>query len=472
MNDANNVGSGGSGGEQPEASGLDARLAAADPARGADDGDLASIRARVLATDDTAPVVPLRRRTVLIAVASVAAGVLLLAGAVLGGVAVGRSTAPVAEVATPVVPDETLAVVGASPPLASSGSGAAPAPGVASVPAGAATSETAADKAMIYPGWGVTLLPAPDLPNTSGTAPGYRLVGDGVDREALASLVAATFGVDGSPTEQEYGGWSVGRDDGPTVWVGDDAMVSWSYWNPEISTWDCAVIEPMPVDDAGTTEPAAPEECLPTTPPPSTRDAVRQAKAYLASLGVSDDPAFATGIEWESGTDDWSTYVTAWQLVDGQRTQLSWSFSFTGEGLSSSNGFAAGLEQIPAYPIVGARTAVLRSADPKYAALGPTFLDGNMVYPMAEARDVTGAEDSGAATSSAPPAGDPAKVQVSWDPALATGAELTLVQYWQPDGTLLILPAYAISTADDRGTWGLIAVADSALDFITPTPAG
>jgi hypothetical protein len=60
-------------------------------------------------------------------------------------------------------------------------------------------------------------------------------------------------------------------------------------------------------------------------------------------------------------------------------------------------------------------------------------------------------------------------VQVYWDPMLATGAELSLAQYWQPDGTLLILPSYRVTTADDRGTWAIIAVAPTAVEFVAPT---
>jgi hypothetical protein len=169
-------------------------------------------------------------------------------------------------------------------------------------------------------------------------------------------------------------------------------------------------------------------------------------------------------VEWESGSDEYTTWVTAWQRVEGQRTQLAWSFTFTGEDIAWANGFAAGLERIPAYPVVGAHTAVVRSADPRFASFGPTPLDGSIVTPMAAA-------DTSVSSDSAPraPRGNPRLVQVWWDPAVATGAELSLAQYWQPDGTLLILPAYRITTADDRGTWAVIAVSQSAVDFVKPT---
>ena len=160
--------------------------------------------------------------------------------------------------------------------------------------------------------------------------------------------------------------------------------------------------------------------------------------------------------------------MTAWQRVDGQRTQLSWSFTFAGETVAWANGFAAGLEQVPSYPIVGARTAVTRTSDPRFTAFGPTPLDYGIAVPMAEARDDATASSDVSASPSVPQ-GDPRRVQVWWDPMTATGAELSLAQYWQPDGTLLILPAYRVTTADDRGTWAIIAVAQTAVEFVAPT---
>jgi hypothetical protein len=249
--------------------------------------------------------------------------------------------------------------------------------------------------------------------------------------------------------------------------------VSWSFSDPTINPWDCGVVplpEPAPADGstAGSpgADPAAPEACPPAVDPISERDAVRQARKILSNLGVSDQPVDGIDVEWESGSDEYTTWVTAWQRVDGQRTQLSWSFTFAGETVAWANGFAAGLEQVPSYPIVGARTAVTRSTDPRFSAFGPTPLDYGGVVPMAEARDdVTASPDE----STSVPQGDPRRVQVYWDPMLATGAELSLAQYWQPDGTLLILPAYRVTTADDRGTWAIIAVSQTAVEFVAPT---
>lgn len=456
------------------------RLQGADPAEGAPAPDLDAIRA---SATERSTVVPMRGRRTALAVGAVAAGVVLLAGTALAGVAVGRVTAPEPTlVAAPVV-EESLPVVGAaSPPIpvvAGQQPGAQAAPLGAPETMSAAGGGAAADKAMsIYPGYGATLIPSPDLPDVPGTAPGYRLDAQGIDLEALATQLGIAFGIPGDPTKQDYG-WMVGSPDGtgPSIWVGEDATVSWSFNDPTVNPWACSGgggVEPAPAPatEEGTaasssgSEPAAPESCTSSQAPISERDAVRAARKVLTTLGVTEGAVDGIDVEWESGSDEYTTWATAWQRVDGQRTQLSWSFTFAGESIVWANGFAAGLEQVPSYPIVGAYTAVQRSSDPRYAAFGPTPLDFGIAVPMAQARD-----DATVSSDAAPavPQGDPSRVQVWWDPATAIGAELSLAQYWQPDGTLLILPAYRVATADDRGTWAIIAVAETAVEFVAPT---
>lgn len=454
-------------------------LRRADPAEGAPAPDLDAIRARAV---DQSTVVPMRSRRTAITVGAVAAGLALLAGTALAGVAVGRVTAPDGDIVAAPAAEESLPVVGAaSPPIpvVAGQSGGAKAPMGAPEAMSAAASPAVADKAMIYPGYGATMLPGPDLTDEPGTAPGYRLAAEGIDLEALARQLGAAFGIAGEPTKQDYG-WTVGSIEGtgPSIWIGDDAMVSWSYSDPTINPWECsggAVIEPAPADGSdpavsgpGVAEPGAPESCVPGKAPIDERDAVREARKILSTLGVSDQPVDGIDVEWESGSDDYTTWATAWQRVDGQRTQLSWSFTFAGDTVAWANGFAAGLEQVPSYPIVGARTAVIRTSDTRFTAFGPTPLDYGIAVPMAEARD-DATVSSDASASANVPQGDPRRVQVWWDPMTATSAELSLAQYWQPDGTLVILPAYRVTTADDRGTWAIIAVAQTAVEFVAPT---
>ncbi|MFZ9986567.1 MAG: hypothetical protein ACO3ID_03135 [Candidatus Nanopelagicales bacterium] len=446
-----------------------ATLREADPARGAPEPDLAAIRARAL---DRSSAVPLRGRRTMVVVGAAAAGVALLAGVGLAGVAVGRVTAPESDVAAaPVAADELPVVGDASPPIPVVA--AQPTPGV-EAGGSVAMSGPVADKAMaIYPGYGAAMIPGPNLSDEAGTAPGYRLDSADIDIRALAKRLAESFDVSGEPTRQDYG-WTVGSLDGtgPSIWIGDDATVSWSYSDPSQDPWSCGVIEePQPVDpdSGGSTDASAGEPCTPEVAPMGQREALREARRILSGLGVADQSVDGVDVEWETGGDDYTTWVTAWQRVDGQRTQLSWSFTFAGEDVAWANGFAAGLEQVPSYPIVGARTAVTRSSDPKFSAFGPTPLDYGIAVPLAEAREDATTSASATSESSPAPSGDPRRVQVWWDPMVAVSAERSLAQYWQPDGTLLILPAYRVTTADDRGTWAIIAVAETAIDFIAPT---
>jgi hypothetical protein len=420
----------------------------------------------------------MRRRRTAVTVGAIAAGIAVLAGVGLAGAAIGRVTAPASEPVAASVPEDVLPVVGdASPPIpviaGQPAAGNAPVGSPEAMSAGAGSA--VADKAMIYPGYGASMLPGPELSDAPRSAPGYRLDATGIDLEALARQIGAAFGTSGEPTEQDYG-WTVGSTDGsgPSIWVGDDATVSWSYSDPTQDPWSCGVVaEPAPADPqiepdsgAATSPGSAPEPCEPVVAPIGERDALRQARKILSTLGVSDQPVDGVDVEWETGGDDYTTWATAWQRVEGQRTQLSWSFTFAGQDVAWANGFAAGLEQIPSYPVVGARTAVTRSSDPRFSAFGPTPLDYGGVVPLAEARDdaaVTSDEGPGV------PQGDPRRVQVWWDPMTAVSAEPSLAQYWQPDGTLLILPAYRVTTADDRGTWAIIAVAETAVDFIAPS---
>lgn len=482
-----------------------ARLARADPASDAPPPDVTGIRERVLAgggsdTRDVASLQKRRGRGWLIG-GSIAAGVVVLAGVALGGVALGRVTAPEGQAiaaGAPTAPEDALPVLGApSPPLP-----ALPAPGQ---PQGAGMSSSGSAvmaedaKSMPYPGggWGSVFEPVPDLADEPGTARGYRLDGSDVDARALAAQLASTFGVKGKPKSME-GSWMVGPEDysSATIWVSEDGLVSWSYSDPTQNPWECAaggggvaVPEPAPAESAvaepraemGTSvadesatasgseagaaagsKEGAPESCEPKEPPMGEREALAKARDLLGAVGVTDDEAAGIDIEWETGTDGYTTWVTAWQRVEGSRTQLSWSVTYGPKDPLWANGFAAGLVPVEDYPIVGARTAVERSQQVRWMAFGPTPLDGGVVVPMAE-ESVT---SSDTATDAAPRPSDPRTIEVWQSPITVTGAEPTLVQYWQPDGTMLLLPAYRLSTADDRGTWAVIAVADSAVSFV------
>ena len=444
------------------------RLTNADPA--GPDPDLHALRARVLSeAGSTEADVRVSRRSGRLIAGGIAAAVALLAAGTLAGVALGRATADDPILA--IIEDSTdVPAVNTAPELPSVGVG----PGMSSETGALAGQMVAAEAArassMIWPGHAEGFAPVSDLANTAGVAPAYRLDGAGIDRNALAVRLSAAFDVTGSPESRE-GVVTVGDDGESMIWVYDDAMVSWSYSDPTRDPWECA----DPDAASGSGEPAEsgrsgassePGPCTPLTPPLSEGAARDQAEAILTTLGVDDAPGLAVGLDWETFSDGAITTVTAWQTLEGARTQLSWSISFDGQGPIWANGFAAGLVSAGELPVVGARTAVLRSAEPRWRAFGPAPIDP-IVMPMIE----PGAEqppevdaDTAISTSPDSPAGE---ITIVWDPVIVTGAEPTVTQYWSPSGEFWLLPGYQLTTADDRGDWVVIAVAGIAVTFTT-----
>ncbi|MGH3704058.1 MAG: hypothetical protein ACRDT9_05455, partial [Agromyces sp.] len=67
-----------------------------------------------------------------------------------------------------------------------------------------------------------------------------------------------------------------------------------------------------------------------------------------------------------------------------------------------------------------------------------------------------------------PPATPATGSSVSWpvNDVKIVSARLGLSSQWQPDGSVLVVPAYEFTDADG-GTWSVIAVTESKLDFAT-----
>lgn len=283
--------------------------------------------------------------------------------------------------------------------------------------------------------WPVVLTPAPTLPDTPGTASGYHPVRAGLDGAELTAAIAGALGVPGEVRAYNEG-WVVSGDTATsaTVEVFDDALLAW------------AMDDPAAASAFGGRQPT----------PARSREL---AEAILGGLGVQ-----ATEVDWQVDRYDDRVLVTAWQLVAGLRTGLSWTIGLGAQGaVVSASGFAASLEEIPGYHTVGAATAVRRAALPTWAVIGPT--------PIPEA---TAEFDLNAASPSEPRTSPPLPtVAPGSRPALAVGlsevavtaATDSLAQFRQPDGSLLILPAYEL-TGRDGSRWSLIAVSAEDVRFV------
>jgi hypothetical protein len=268
---------------------------------------------------------------------------------------------------------------------------------------------------------------AKDLTNVKSTAVGYRVSAGGVKPIELASVIAQQFGVLGKPVKGDNDSYVVsGAANGPEVTVYSDPLVRWHYTDQRLI--------------AGK---------------PLSQDAAKQiAKTLLAPLCVP-----VASAEWAISTDQNRVVVRAWLVLKGLRTELGWTVVVAPDGeVVWADGFAAALVAVPGYPVLGAADALERALKPGWAFAGPTPWTG-----------------SGSTAELAVPGSVPT---VKGRPVLVAGiqellvnkAELGLAQFWQPDGSLLILPTYIVNTDDDR-KWSLLAVGDAYVTTRDLVPA-
>ncbi|PPL15659.1 hypothetical protein, partial [Microterricola pindariensis] len=178
----------------------------------------------------------------------------------------------------------------------------------------------------------------------------------------------------------------------------------------------------------------------------------------IVTAAGSDPAAFEFSSEtWEGS---YTRSAQAYPLVDGQRIGQAWYLEMTDAGISSVYGALATLVPLGDYAVVSEQQAFERLSDPRFGAQmtalplsmrgqAEPFLDGTEWVPPTE-----------------PPATPSAGASVSWptNDVEIVSARLGLASQWQPDGSVLVIPAYELTDADG-GTWSVIAVADSMLDF-------
>ncbi|RMI01042.1 hypothetical protein, partial [Cellulomonas triticagri] len=331
--------------------------------------------------------------------------------------------------------------------------------------------------ARMLPGWfgGRAVFSAQGLPDDATAGHAWALDAASVFSAETVARVAAALGVTGEP-RQEYGAWTVGPQDGssPTVSLQPDGTASISYYDPTRDPWSCAASAPDTPDvapsadgiDPGLVEPALPSTpspaCDPATGDAPTGDAaVDAARDLMVTLGV--DPA---GFEYQvvdQGDVTTTTTVDAFQVVEGQRTGLTWNVTLVGDGVQALYGSLAPLVDLGEYPVIGAASAVERLNDPRFGA------GYGGVMPLAR----EGAADATSLVAPAPEATEPTvPPTVAPGAALAwpvqqvtiTGARLGLGMQTQPDGAAVLVPAYELTDADGS-TWSVVAVDESALDL-------
>lgn len=460
-----------------------ARLRAADPAAAAEP-DVVALRAaveerRVASPPDELAARRLRRLTTWPArAAAVAAAALVVGGA--GGYVVGTSGG-----------DDDGGGLTAEPPIVLQGPGDGDE--MATESAGGAPVAPSADVARAGDaafGWyGRTVFRSAGLSADGGTATGWGLDASAVSADAAAAA-AATLGVAGEP-RLEWGSLVVGPADGsgPTLQLSADGAGSVSYWDPSADVWSCVetsgsgevaqreaeAAREGGADDAGAgIEPVAPEPCTERDlgDAPSGDAATGRVRDAMTALGV--DPS-AFELVTEDYGDPAYVHVTAYHVVDGQRTGLAWSATFSGAGLTNLYGFTADLVELGEYDVVSPEEAVARLNDPRFGGgwSGPIIMAGEARTLADAPTDAPGAaEDMAIAPApeeepdGVPPAPAAPGSPIAWpvQEVTITAARLGVAQMSAPDGAMILAPTYEL-TGDDGSVWSVIAVAERHLDL-------
>lgn len=361
---------------------------------------------------------------------------------------------------------------------------------------------TAADASTaIYPPWpSRVVFTASGLSDVTGTAAAWALDAAGAFSAEAAERAARALGLEGEATRQ-FGSWVVGSTDGkgPSLTLSPDGQASVSYYDPTKDPYLCGTAAAR--EDAA----ASGIRCAPPAEGSAPRGAAAAAlmRQLLAAMGIDRQVEIVT-TEYdvpETGGPR-MTQVTAYLVLDDQRAGLTWSATLVANGTQSFYGPLAALVALGDYDVVSENEAVRRLGDPRFGSTGGPIIaleDGAATSDVGT-RDV-GTSDAGAgdaaAGSSMPGAErapdalvDPAEpalgMQTSPEPSgeqtvpdtpepgspipwpvtevTITGGRLGLAQQTLPGGATVLLPAYELSSEDNR-TWSVLAVADSALDF-------
>lgn len=379
-----------------------------------------------------------RRRPRWLPIAAVAASLAIVGSAGYGiGATAGGGTSTIAD--------------GAAPPISlQSGAGlGAPAPDGGAVPEGPTgmaemQSKMAAGGAsdMMYPwGFGRNVFSSSGLSTAEGAAAAYSYDARAASNAETVAALGAALGIEGTPVLKD-GSWQLGPQDGsaPYLSVSLDGTLSFYYNDPLINPWLCA-------DGA--------ETCAPPTDLPSAEAAIEALRSLIASVGRDPESFEYTAETWEGA---FTRPAQAWPVVNGQRLDQSWNLELTTSGVVSASGSLADIVSLGDYPIVSEQEAFERLSDPRFGAQMTA-----MPIAFREAQASTSTEW---VPPTEPPATPAAGTTVSWpvNTVDIVSARLGLSSQWQPDGSVLVVPAYEFTDADG-GTWSVIAVADSMLDF-------
>ncbi|HVQ88498.1 MAG TPA: hypothetical protein VMT88_09975 [Actinomycetes bacterium] len=342
-------------------------------------------------------------------------------------------------------------------------------------------------------GFGRTVFIASGLSDAGSSSKAWTYDPSQVFSRQTAQQAADVLALNDSPTLVN-GVWTVGSNDGsgPTLQLAPDGQAMLNYWDASIYGYACpgnpgGIVEPNQGPDgsvsgsSGSSGSGVAEPQIMTGTSPSKDCTNEQSDLISGDAAISRLKGLMTDLGVETSDYEFQAmdgspnpaYVTAYEVVDGQRTGAMWSASFAGRDVQSLSGGLAPLASLGSYDVVSPTVAVDRLADPRYGAGyygGPMpyagAMEGRPMMKMGEGDNPVPPDSPVAApTPTLPPTVEPGD-SFDWpvQEVTITKARLGLAMYTQSDGAAVLLPTYELS-GDDGSTWNAVAVVDSSLDF-------
>ena len=298
------------------------------------------------------------------------------------------------------------------------------------------------------------LVPATNMSDTPATASGYEYA----IRSALDKrwqTLRDVFAISGEGQKSDNG-WQItgsGKSSG-SLYLNLQGLASWSYYSGNAISSGCLSSGgPTPGRVPGANPGSEGTPCPPASEPLPIGQALDVAKRIHGELGGPANVQWSGQVNTYSG----SVEVTAVPLLDGVKVSLgsstAWHYSINSDAkVNSAFGSFALPVAMSSLPILGARSAAERVNSKQWSAFGPFSIGGSPVEIV----------NSKVARVMVPHV--PGQINISVDRIAVSNPTATLVEYWNSDGTLMLLPGYQYSVNAHR-TFAVIAVSDAKVTF-------
>ncbi len=241
-------------------------------------------------------------------------------------------------------------------------------------------SASVSDSKMMMPYLSYEYVAGDNLSTSTGRGHVYRLDLAGTSESVLRNA-ANYFGVSGEPQKSQYfdAAWPtyvVGPEDGsaPSVMVSWSGTGSWWYSNPAAYPEQKCLQERRVGKGADSYIECTEYEPSITGLNPDEAETRQLATEFFTAMGVSFESADITVM-----VDEWSSFASVALFVNGQKTAIEWSISWSGNGeLSWAQGNAVTLVDAGEFNTVSDAAAVERLADWRWYGAGPTDYQGGM----------------------------------------------------------------------------------------------